>query len=99
MSEERRHPVAIVTGASRGLGRALAEGLAARGWRLVIDGRDPDTLAQARWPMARDVVAIAGDVTDPAHRAALIAAADELGGAGPLVHQPGRLRAGPAPAL
>jgi NAD(P)-dependent dehydrogenase (short-subunit alcohol dehydrogenase family) len=37
-------PVAIITGASRGLGRALAEGLAGRGWDLVLDGRDADAL-------------------------------------------------------
>jgi NAD(P)-dependent dehydrogenase (short-subunit alcohol dehydrogenase family) len=63
---------AIVTGASRGLGLALARALAARDWRLVIDARDlpgvPDDLPG-------DVVAIAGDVADPAHRRALVEAA------------------------
>ena len=39
--------VAIVTGASRGLGQALAEGLAQEGWSLIIDGRDPVALAAA----------------------------------------------------
>ena len=34
--------VAIVTGASRGLGEALATGLARAGWSLVVDGRDAD---------------------------------------------------------
>jgi NAD(P)-dependent dehydrogenase (short-subunit alcohol dehydrogenase family) len=71
------HPVAIVTGASRGLGQALAEGLAHEGWRLVIDGRDPDALAQARSRLPADAVAIAGDITDPAHRAELVAAAGD----------------------
>jgi NAD(P)-dependent dehydrogenase (short-subunit alcohol dehydrogenase family) len=99
MDAEHRHPVAIVTGASRGLGRALAEGLAARGWRLVIDARDADALAEASQRMARDVVAIAGDVTDPAHRAALIAAADDFGGADLLVNNAGSLGPSPLPAL
>jgi len=72
-------PVAIVTGASRGLGLALARALAVRGWRLVIDARDADALERARAGLAvhTDVVAIAGDVSDPGHREALVAAAGE----------------------
>jgi NAD(P)-dependent dehydrogenase (short-subunit alcohol dehydrogenase family) len=67
---------ALVTGASRGLGRALAGALAARGWRLVVDGRDARRLADAvaGLPDPGLVTAVAGDVTDPAHRAALAAA-------------------------
>jgi NAD(P)-dependent dehydrogenase (short-subunit alcohol dehydrogenase family) len=67
---------ALVTGASRGLGRALATALSARGWRLVVDGRDPDRLAAATADLPRPdlVTAIAGDVADPAHRTALAAA-------------------------
>jgi NAD(P)-dependent dehydrogenase (short-subunit alcohol dehydrogenase family) len=65
---------AIVTGASRGLGLALARTLAGRGWRLVIDARDlpgvPDGLAG-------EVVAVEGDVADAAHRRALVEAAGE----------------------
>ena len=70
-------PTAIVTGASRGLGLALAERLAERGWRLVIDARDGVALEQAAAGLrARtEVVALAGDVADPAHRDALVAAA------------------------
>jgi NAD(P)-dependent dehydrogenase (short-subunit alcohol dehydrogenase family) len=68
---------AIVTGASRGLGFALADALANRGWRLVIDGRDGVALeeAAARLRDRTDVVAIAGDVADPSHRHALVDAA------------------------
>jgi NAD(P)-dependent dehydrogenase (short-subunit alcohol dehydrogenase family) len=65
---------AIVTGASRGLGLALASALAERGWRLVIDARGADELEAARAELG-DAVAVAGDVADAAHRRALVAAA------------------------
>jgi NAD(P)-dependent dehydrogenase (short-subunit alcohol dehydrogenase family) len=63
----------IVTGASRGLGLALTRALVERGWRVVIDARDADALAQA-WPDAPGDVLVAGDVADPEHRRALIEA-------------------------
>ena len=55
---------ALITGASRGLGLALARELAARGRRLVIDARDPGPLEAARAELATrtEVVALAGDV-------------------------------------
>lgn len=67
---------ALITGASRGLGLALAERLAARGVRLVVDARGQADLAAAaaRLRQHTEVVAVAGDVTDPEHRAALAAA-------------------------
>ncbi|WP_409331090.1 SDR family NAD(P)-dependent oxidoreductase [Trujillonella humicola] len=70
---------ALVTGASRGLGRALAAALADRGWRLVVDGRDAARLAAvvAALPRPGRVTAVPGDVADPAHRAALAAAAGD----------------------
>jgi NAD(P)-dependent dehydrogenase (short-subunit alcohol dehydrogenase family) len=70
-------PTAIVTGASRGLGFALSDALAERGWRLVIDGRDGAALehAAARLRDRTEVVALPGDVTDPRHRHALVDAA------------------------
>jgi NAD(P)-dependent dehydrogenase (short-subunit alcohol dehydrogenase family) len=69
-------PTALITGASRGLGRALAAALNDRGWRLVIDGRDARRLAAATAALPRPelVVALPGDVTDTAHRAALATA-------------------------
>jgi NAD(P)-dependent dehydrogenase (short-subunit alcohol dehydrogenase family) len=72
-------PLAIITGASRGLGRALAGALAERGWALVIDARRVEELEAARRELARftEVTAIAGDITDAGHRAALITAAGE----------------------
>jgi NAD(P)-dependent dehydrogenase (short-subunit alcohol dehydrogenase family) len=70
-------PTAIVTGASRGLGLALSRALAERGWRLVIDAREPDALQAAGAELARrtDVAALAGDVADAEHRRGLLAAA------------------------
>jgi NAD(P)-dependent dehydrogenase (short-subunit alcohol dehydrogenase family) len=71
---------ALVTGASRGLGLALARELAGAGWRLVIDAREPDGLEKARAELARrtDVVALPGDVSDDAHRRQLMAVAGRL---------------------
>ena len=69
-------PVGIVTGASRGLGRALTRALVDRGWRIVVDARDEDALRRA-WGYPPHDVVIAGDVTDDAHRTALIDAAGE----------------------
>jgi NAD(P)-dependent dehydrogenase (short-subunit alcohol dehydrogenase family) len=70
-------PTAIVTGASRGLGLALARALAERGWKLVIDAREAGPLDAAATDLAlvTDVVALPGDVADTAHRAELVAAA------------------------
>lgn len=66
--------VAIVTGASRGLGLALTRELSALRWRVVVDARDPVALGAATDPLP-GVVAVPGDVADPHHREALVAAA------------------------
>jgi NAD(P)-dependent dehydrogenase (short-subunit alcohol dehydrogenase family) len=66
----------IVTGASRGLGLALARALVERGWRVVVDARDASALKLA-WPDAPSDVLIAGDVADPEHRGRLVGAAGE----------------------
>jgi NAD(P)-dependent dehydrogenase (short-subunit alcohol dehydrogenase family) len=70
-------PTALLTGASRGLGRALATALNDRGWHLVVDGRDADRLARtvADLPRPDLVTAVPGDVGDARHRADLAAAA------------------------
>src|SRR5438128_1370801 len=89
-------PTGIVTGASQGLGLALARALVERGWQLVVDARGAEELERARAELG-DVVAIAGDVSDPAHREALVAAAG-----GPidlLVNNASVLGPSPQPAL
>ena len=70
---------ALITGASRGLGLALARELAQQNWRLIINARGADALEHARKELAKwtEVIAIAGDVTDPQHRKALAHAAKE----------------------
>ena len=91
---------ALITGASRGLGRALAADLAAAGWRLVLDARgaaDLDRAAAALAGPSAGVVAVPGDVTDPAHRAELSAAVgDRLD---LLVHNASSLGTTPLPPL
>ncbi|MBT2612984.1 SDR family NAD(P)-dependent oxidoreductase, partial [Streptomyces sp. ISL-87] len=90
--------VAMVTGASRGLGRALAGELAARGWDLVLSARGAEALETAARELTRAgvrVVPVAGDVSSAAHRAALVAAAGGLGGLDLLVNNAGVLGAEP----
>jgi len=67
-------PTAIITGASRGLGLALARALDERGWRLVLDARGADAL-HAATSVLTNAVALPGDVADPRHRSALVALA------------------------
>jgi NAD(P)-dependent dehydrogenase (short-subunit alcohol dehydrogenase family) len=70
--------VAIITGGSRGLGRALAEDLVSDGWDVVVDAR--------HGPFPIGTHGIVGDVTDPAHRAELLRAAEARGGLDLLVN-------------
>jgi NAD(P)-dependent dehydrogenase (short-subunit alcohol dehydrogenase family) len=90
-------PTGIITGASRGLGLALARALSRDGWELVIDARGAGALHDAARELGDGVTAIAGDVADPAHRRALVDAA------GPrvdlLVNNAGVLGPSPLPAL
>jgi NAD(P)-dependent dehydrogenase (short-subunit alcohol dehydrogenase family) len=97
-------PVAVITGASRGFGRALAESLARDGWDLVIDARNGAALADAAAAIGAAapgaaIRAVAGDVADPDHRAELVAAAAELGGLDLLVNNASLLGPSPQPAL
>jgi NAD(P)-dependent dehydrogenase (short-subunit alcohol dehydrogenase family) len=98
-------PTAIVTGASRGLGRAIAAGLVATGWSLVIDARDGEALAgtaamlQPELRPGAGLRAVAGDVTESEHIARLVAAAHELGDLELVVNNASSLGASPLPAL
>jgi NAD(P)-dependent dehydrogenase (short-subunit alcohol dehydrogenase family) len=91
-------PLALVTGGSAGLGRALVHALADRGWCVITDGRDPSRLAESVAGLDQ-VAAIAGDVDDPTHRAELVAAVRGHGPLDLLVHNASTLGPLPMPAL
>ncbi len=90
---------ALITGASRGLGFALAKTLAQQGWNLIIDGRDAQALHTASAALSRwtDVIMLPGDIADPHHRAELSGAA--AGGLDALVNNASTLGPSPLPAL
>jgi NAD(P)-dependent dehydrogenase (short-subunit alcohol dehydrogenase family) len=92
---------ALISGASRGLGLALARRLAQEGWNLIIDARGAEALEAARAELAQlsNVAAIAGDVNDPVHRAALVAAAQPFGALDLLVNNASILGPSPQPFL
>ena len=89
-------PLAVVTGASRGLGHALARALHDEGWALVLDARDGDALAASAPAGATLVV---GDVSDPNHRADLAKAVAAHGHLDLLVNNASLLGPSPQPAL
>ncbi len=92
-------PIAIITGASRGLGLELARALAQRDWALIIDARGAAELERTARELGSitEVVAIPGDVADDWHRGALVeAAGDEVD---LLVNNASILGPSPQPAL
>jgi NAD(P)-dependent dehydrogenase (short-subunit alcohol dehydrogenase family) len=101
MTMESPDRTAIITGASRGLGLALARTLAGEGWTLIIDARGKEALESARAELAgyTHVIAIPGDVTDPEHREDLVEAAREAGGVDALVNNASILGPSPQPEL
>lgn len=92
-------PVSLITGASRGFGFAVAKELVAQGWRVVIDGRDAAALHAAAAELGGEVVAIPGDVADPAHRRQLIEAVDRFDALDLLVNNASSLGPSPLPPL
>jgi NAD(P)-dependent dehydrogenase (short-subunit alcohol dehydrogenase family) len=97
--------VGLVTGGSKGLGRELAAGLLDRGWSVVIDARDSLALRRAEKDLrarlrdGAELVAVSGDVTDEAHRRALMLEVGKLGSLDLLVNNASTLGATPLPSL
>jgi NAD(P)-dependent dehydrogenase (short-subunit alcohol dehydrogenase family) len=99
-ASENISSVAIVTGASRGFGRALTTALLDRDWTVVVDARHGAALEVTAAALdSPRLIAIPGDVTEPAHRAALIVAAIDAGPLRLLVNNASRLGPSPRPVL
>jgi NAD(P)-dependent dehydrogenase (short-subunit alcohol dehydrogenase family) len=98
---EEFHRTALITGASRGLGLALARKLAKESWTLIIDARGTEALEGARSELAElsRVIAIPGDVAGEEHRRELAKAAHEAGGLDALVNNASILGPSPQPPL
>jgi NAD(P)-dependent dehydrogenase (short-subunit alcohol dehydrogenase family) len=103
MTEARAtRPIALVSGASRGLGATLARFLAADGWDLIVTARGARELresADALLPFGARVHAIPGDVADAGHRRALRQVAEEAGRLDLLVNNASELGPSPLPSL
>ena len=99
MRREIRGSRAIVTGASSGIGRAVAAELARQGSPLVVTARREDRLAELTQRIASGgglAVPVAGDITDPAVRERVVETADaRLGGLDILVNNAGAGTLGP----
>jgi NAD(P)-dependent dehydrogenase (short-subunit alcohol dehydrogenase family) len=101
MNSQTETKTALITGASRGLGLALANTLAQQGWQLIINARGQDALTQAHQELERwtAVTAVSGDISQKAHRQALAVAARAAGGLDLLINNAGMLGPSPQPAL
>lgn len=69
--------VYIVTGASRGLGRAVAETLVSDGARVLLSARDPDAVRRASAQLGRNAAGLVADNADPETPERLVVAAHE----------------------
>lgn len=92
---------ALITGASRGLGLALARALTPTGWKLIMDARGALALEEMRRELGlqTDIVAIAGDVSDASHRKELAEAARQMGGLDAVINNASMLGPSPQPGL
>jgi NAD(P)-dependent dehydrogenase (short-subunit alcohol dehydrogenase family) len=101
VAKNPKEQTALITGASRGLGLALARGLAARGWNLILTARDPERLRTVRNELAAvtHVAALAGDVADPVHRNRLAVLARGHTGLDALINNASLLGPSPQPGL
>lgn len=101
MTLKSHNSTALITGASRGLGLALARALARRGWRLIIDARNGAALKTVRDELAQytQVSAVPGDVSDELHRQALAETARSFGGLDVVVNNASILGPSPQPIL
>src|SRR5262249_9601347 len=100
MTHYETNPVAIVTGISRGFGRAFTAALLDRGWTVVGDARRAVELETTAHELnSARLITLPGDVTDAAHRAALVDAATRAGRLGLLVNNASRLGPSPQPVL
>ena len=104
-AERQEQRVAVITGASQGLGLALARALGADGWSLVLDARNAVRLDEARRDIATtsadgaEIVIVPGDISDPVHRVALADRARTLGPVRLVVNNASTLGASPLPPL
>jgi NAD(P)-dependent dehydrogenase (short-subunit alcohol dehydrogenase family) len=94
-------PIAVITGASRGLGLAVTRGLLERGWHLIVDAREGAALERAMESLGatKQVTAIPGDVADPRHRDAIARAVDRAGSVDLLINNASLLGPSPQPTL
>ncbi len=96
-------PIALITGASRGLGRAIGVELARRGWSIIADARTETDLADAAAELeaagATQLVTRAGSIADAAHRDDLLGVVAALGGLDLLVNNASHLGPSPQPRL